>query len=418
LNYFFYFNSIIITNFEFKRGDIYAQRNETSLAIFNYSNAIKFNPTEYQAYLKRGILYEESGDILMSMDDYLTTTKINPKIHEAWFKHGMNYFRNNNWHYAIVDFNELIKHNPDNQAKARLYRGICYLNIEEYQASFDDFSIAIHLNPNDWQSFYYRACLLRKLDPEKALQDFSISLQLEMGYDNMNAYLHRALLYIDKEEYDEAIKDYESVLSLDKEFAPAYVNMGIIYMNILMNYWKAIKCFNLAIKSKPTYIRAYLCRAQAYRSIHDLHRAYIDYTKAIHLDPTNTQTYIYRGQVILEMGNLKLAAYCVQHSVFMTKQSDNGFNNKPPGSASSSTQDNPKTTTTTTKDNKPTPVTQQAIVFTFLKQFSNATNLIENELKSKPKTELFNLLGEILMKADKWKEAVDAFDKSIELNVR
>lgn len=38
--------------------------------------------------------------------------------------------------------------------------------------------------------------------------------------------------------FDEAIKDYESVLELDKEFAPAYVNLGIIYMNISMNYWK------------------------------------------------------------------------------------------------------------------------------------------------------------------------------------
>jgi Tfp pilus assembly protein PilF len=28
--------------------------------------------------------------------------------------------------------------------------------------------------------------------------------------------------------------------------------------------------FNMAIKSDPVYIRAYLCRAQAYRIIHDV----------------------------------------------------------------------------------------------------------------------------------------------------
>jgi tetratricopeptide (TPR) repeat protein len=37
--------------------------------------------------------------------------------------------------------------------------------------------------------------------------------------------------------YDEAIKDFESALRLDKEFAPAYVNLGVIYMNTTMNYW-------------------------------------------------------------------------------------------------------------------------------------------------------------------------------------
>lgn len=71
----------------------------------------------------------------------------------------------------------------------------------------------------------------------QALKDFSISLLLEDGYDNLKCYLHRGILYTDLERYDEAIKDFESVLQLDKEYAPAYVNLGIIYMNLTMNYW-------------------------------------------------------------------------------------------------------------------------------------------------------------------------------------
>ena len=38
--------------------------------------------------------------------------------------------------------------------------------------------------------------------------------------------------------FDEAVKDFESALDLDKEFAPAYCNLGIIFMNVNMNYWK------------------------------------------------------------------------------------------------------------------------------------------------------------------------------------
>lgn len=69
-----------------------------------------------------------------------------------------------NWHYAIVDFTELIKNNPLHQAQARLYRGKCYLNLEDYQAALEDFCTALHLNPNDWEAYYHRACLLRKFD--------------------------------------------------------------------------------------------------------------------------------------------------------------------------------------------------------------------------------------------------------------
>ena len=144
-------------------GDLYAQRNDLQMAIINYSQAVKFNPNDDQAFFKRGMLYEQKGDIRMAMDDFLTTTKLNPKNSEAWFKHGMSYFNNKNWHYAIVDFTELIKHNPMNQAQARLYRGKCYLNLNDYQAAFNDFCVALHLNPNDWESYYHRGCLLRKL---------------------------------------------------------------------------------------------------------------------------------------------------------------------------------------------------------------------------------------------------------------
>ena len=64
------------------------------MAIVNYTHAIKYNPTDYQAFFKRAKMYELNGDIRMAMDDFLTTTKLNPKMNEAWFKHGMSYYKN------------------------------------------------------------------------------------------------------------------------------------------------------------------------------------------------------------------------------------------------------------------------------------------------------------------------------------
>ncbi len=80
--------------------------------------------------------------------------------------------------------------------------------------------------------------LYSRADPKQALQDLSCSLLLENGYDNLNSFLHRGILYTEFGRYDEAVKDFEDVLTLDKEFAPAYVNLGIIYMNVKLNYWK------------------------------------------------------------------------------------------------------------------------------------------------------------------------------------
>jgi uncharacterized protein HemY len=62
-------------------------------------------------------------------------------------------------------------------------------------------------------------------------------------------------------------------------------------------------------------------------------------------------------------------------------------------------------------------VTQRAVVFSFLKNFPKAISELENDLKVKPNTTVYNLLGRVLMKAKMWNEAVTAFDKSIETNV-
>lgn len=148
-----------------------------------------------------------------------------------------------------------------------------------------------------------------------------------------------------------------------------------------------------------------------------LKKAYLDYTRAIHLDPTNTQIYIYRGQVIFEMGNQDLAAFCVQHAAFITDKprSSHGADSDMLNSGSKGNLATPNASNITGTVNQ--SVTQQALVFLFLKQFDKAIGVLEHELKIKPSSTVYNLLGRVFMKAKRWKEAASSYDSSIEANV-
>lgn len=120
------------------------------------------------------------------------------------------------------------------------------------------------------------------------------------------------------------------------------------------------------------------------------------------------------------MGDLKMAAFCVQHAAFMNDIS------KQQTTTSSEQSSNGQQTTV-----KPLlqqqgqqslsmspSVKQQALVFAFLKDYDKSIATLEYELKLKPPNgELCNLLGRVYMKAKKWEQAADAFDKSIEYNV-
>lgn len=57
------------------RAEIYKQRGETTLALFNYTQAIKVKPDDAEIYFKRAKMYEKMDKILLAMEDY---AKVSP----------------------------------------------------------------------------------------------------------------------------------------------------------------------------------------------------------------------------------------------------------------------------------------------------------------------------------------------------
>lgn len=125
----------------------------------------------------------------------------------------------------------------------------------------------------------------------------------------------------------------------------------------------------------------------------------------------------------MEMGDLKMAAFCVQHVAFMNNfKSTSSTTNASPTNNQSETSKPNNTLQSLSQQSSPGSmshsVKQQALVFAFLKDYDKSIATLEYELKLKPPTgELCNLLGRVYMKAKKWEKAVEAFDKSIEYNV-
>ncbi|ELT94016.1 hypothetical protein CAPTEDRAFT_222812 [Capitella teleta] len=365
------------------RAHIFREMNDVTLAIVNFSQAIKINPNDDEAYYQRAQMYEQRGEQLLAMEDFSMVTKINPSKTVALFKHGLHYFNNGNWSSAIEDFTNLLKQKP-NDSRALLYRGRAHANLQNWNEAAADLSGTIHLDPSNAKAFYFRACLLRKLHPKKALQDLSVSLMLDDGDSNILAFLHRGILYNEICKHEDAIPDFEAVLKLDKDCACAHVNLGLIFMQKMNNYHRAVKKFSAAIKSDPTYVKAYICRAEAYQKVHDIKNALLDITRAIHLRPDMQHLYMYRGQLVHKIGDLDLAAFCVKHA----SELNSGLGQSP---------------------------TQQAIVHSFLKNYDKAIGALVSATKVKPVPPLFLLLGKTQMKAQLWEDAIVSFQKALDL---
>ncbi|XP_069494511.1 tetratricopeptide repeat protein 6 [Ambystoma mexicanum] len=363
------------------KAEICKIQGDSTLAIINYSQALKCQPQNGDIYYSRAEMYEHRSELILAMDDYAQSFSYNPERTDAMMKHGMHHFDTSNWNAAILDFTALLKQNP-NDAHARTYRGRAYTKQARYVEAIKDFSAAIHLDPMNWLAFYYRGCLLRRTYPQRALQDFSTSVLINDGFENLNSFLHRAILYTELSLYSEAVCDFESVLELDRMMALAYLNLGLIFLLFQDNYFKAIQQFTMALQVTPTYTRAYLCRAQAYHKIHELPKALKDITRAIHLQPDALQMYIMRGQYLFEMKKYDLASFCICYAAVM--------------------------------DQGTSPV-QRALVQAFSNDHSKAIEHLSQALKVQPSPAMFILLGKIQMKAKKAKDAVKSFKEALAL---
>ncbi len=94
-------------------------------------------------------------------------------------------------------------------ADAHRHFGNQYSKRREYQAAVGNYTRAIILDPAYTEAYFSRGVLLWREfgDYQRAIEDLTRVLELDPS--RAEAYLNRALAYKMRQEYDEAITDFE-----------------------------------------------------------------------------------------------------------------------------------------------------------------------------------------------------------------
>ncbi|PAA62172.1 hypothetical protein BOX15_Mlig000887g4 [Macrostomum lignano] len=368
------------------RAEIYRKKNDVTMAIINYGQAIKLNPSDADCYHKRAGLYEKRGEMRLALEDYSMASKLSPDKTDALFKHGLYYFQNEQWQFAINDFTELLTRDPKD-SRAYTYIGRCYAKLQQMIPAVQAFSSAIHLNPYNWIAFYHRGRLLRRAQPDKALRDLSISVMLNEDVENAMAFMYRGILYCEMDRPEDAIPDFETLVRLRQDIPCAHVNLGLVYHHTDRHHL-AIHHYSAAINVDPTYIRAVRCRVDAFVAMREYRNALLDITRCIHMNPMDPSYYMVRGEILLKMGNLDMAAFCVRHSAAMNHGRRSAEGASP---------------------------TQRALVLSFLGQFDEAIRVLAEEARFRPGKDILFLLGKTQMKAKRFADAAGSFQECLEI---
>ncbi|SEP41222.1 tetratricopeptide repeat protein [Propionispora vibrioides] len=119
-------------------------------------------------------------------------------------------------------------------------------------------------------------------------------------------WAQRGNLFLEKQDYLEAVDAYSQCLALDATFYTAFVSRGDAYEKMLRSK-NAYDDYTAAIELKPREVSNYYKRAAVAREMRQFSQMVADYSKIIEMNPKETKAYLYRGNYYLENGQAELA---------------------------------------------------------------------------------------------------------------
>ena len=319
-------------------------------AIVEYGMAISIDRYDVSAYNLRGNLFGLQKQYDYAIVDYTSVIDIAPKLvglnwtitesmeklASAFGGRGRAYFTKEQFDLAINDFSAAIALLPIlgqsialrelridgdisyDLSRAFDYRGRSYLAIGDYGSAVADFYSAIRIDP-DKASEYNSDYVLwadearDRGEYDLAILGYTIGILIDTDdtgdYDFgwPGKYNRRGLAYLAKGEYDSAIADFETAISIDPSDWLAHEALGKAYiaksghelpvilqtaqLRVAGEYDLAMAAYNAAIGGDPNNASGYVNRGLAYLAKGDFDSAIADFNTAIRIAPENRIAY-------------------------------------------------------------------------------------------------------------------------------
>ncbi len=298
------FGDELLAELAFQQGNVFMMFGEIDKAIEAYSQAIKLNPRDTDAYNNRGVAYQKLGNFDRAFKDYNTAIPINPYDAVIYSNRGAAYVDKGELDRGLEDLNRAIEVNP-NYAETFYNRGIAYDNKGDYNRAISDFNKAIQRGRNHADVYNNRGIAFqKKREFDRAIVDFDTAIKMSPKFPDQ--YVNRGNAFHEKGAIDHAIEDFNRAIELNPNCTIAYNSRGNVH-KAKGEYDRAITDFNKAIQLKPNLAELYNNRGGAYHDKEDFDCAIKDFDKAIQLNPGYANAYYNRGVTFKNKGNVQFA---------------------------------------------------------------------------------------------------------------
>jgi tetratricopeptide (TPR) repeat protein len=252
-------------------------------------------PKTARDFLDRGDRRLETGRYDMAIRDYAETLRLDPSSSKAKVGRGQAFLAKKDYQTAMEDFNDVLRQDPES-VTAYASRGLCYLGLARYAEAIAELSQAIRREPDKAMWYAKRAsAYLHTSQYEPCLADLERAVQLNP--DNVAYHGHRGELYRILKRYKEAEADLLISVNAEPKNVEWSLQLGEVYLKS-KNYEAAVNLYTVALRANDKEPRYYNNRGVSYRELNRPDEAIADFAKAIELKPDYALAYLNVGGVL------------------------------------------------------------------------------------------------------------------------
>lgn len=317
----------------FQRGQDALGRGNLDEAERDFRQVLEMDPQAGAAYANLGVVYMRRKQWAKALADLKKAETLMPQVAGVRLNIGLAYYRQNEFLQAIPEFEAVVRAQPDAE-QARYLLGQCYFFADRWADAVATLEPLWEQESGNLQYLYmlsnaaYRAGR-KEVDERAGTQLFKV------GGDSPAYQLIVGEYYLNREEYDAAMKEFEAAAKGDATLPFAHFYMGRAHMgkqeyaqareeflkdaaiepDVALNYeeignsyWlmeddvNAEKSYCEALRKDPRRVNSMLGLAKIYQRRQKYEAALAEADAALKVDPERTDAHYVRGQALLRLG--------------------------------------------------------------------------------------------------------------------
>lgn len=312
---------------------IYDEKGLLDLAKEEYIETLKLDPQDYQALYALGRIYFKQKKYSDAATQFESAVKIKKDFVKAYYYLGRTNDLLNDYNKSVMYYQKATTLDPQfyqaYSAVAEVYR----LKLKDYNKAIQNFKNAIDIDNNYTYHFRIGACYENLGQSDKAIESYlkAVSLNPQSSSRDkaevLKSYLRISNLYMNTGKYNEAISfagkglafqennaelyyikafskskifdnegsidDYMKVISIDKNYIAAYINLSSLYIE-MNNYPEAANIANQGLAVSKNF-KLYNNLGTSLQKQEKYSDAISAYQYAIALNSTNDEVYYNQG---------------------------------------------------------------------------------------------------------------------------